>query len=28
MSVLKNRQIDAKRLADLTQRFNKEAGKS
>jgi hypothetical protein len=27
MSLLKNRQIDAKRLADLTQRFNKEAGK-
>jgi BlaI family penicillinase repressor len=28
MSLLKNRQIDAKRLADLTERFNKEAGKS
>jgi hypothetical protein len=28
MSLLKNRQIDAKRLADLTQRFNKDAGKS
>jgi BlaI family transcriptional regulator, penicillinase repressor len=26
MSLLKNRQIDAKRLAKLTERFNKEAG--
>jgi len=28
MSLLKNRQIDAKRLADLTRRFNEEAEES
>lgn len=28
MSLLKNRQIDAKRLAELTERFNREAGES
>ena len=26
MSLLKNRQIDAKKLAQLTERFNQEAG--
>ncbi len=26
MSLLKNREIDGKKLADLTERFNKEAG--
>jgi len=28
MSLLKNRQIDAERLAELTERFNREADKS
>jgi predicted transcriptional regulator len=28
MSLLKNRQIDVKKLAELTERFNKEAGES
>jgi BlaI family penicillinase repressor len=28
MSLLKNRQIDAKKLAELTERFNRKAGES